>query len=326
MRPEPTRTGEGQALVHEQRPSSRRALFVMFLGEAATAAPSQASAPRPARRRRRGSSTMPLIVAALVAVATYVGASWAVDDRASSLPLAAPEPPSSAAAALVEDRAPAAGPDDGVGSEARDTPPADPGPRSVAAGVTATTPSSAEGAASRAAAGAPLESQPAPAAPAPPPRPSVAVHGRPVAVRVGSVGIEASMVPLGLEPTGELEVPEDFDQAGWYRHGPLPGDVGPAVVAAHVDSYRGPAAFFRLSEVRPGDGIDVEYADGTVLRFVAERVERHSKEAFPTERVYRNVPHPELRLISCGGEFDRSARSYRDNIIVWARLVEPGSP
>ena len=134
------------------------------------------------------------------------------------------------------------------------------------------------------------------------------------------------MVPLGLEPTGALEVPEDFHQAGWYRHGPLPGDVGPAVVAAHVDSYRGPAAFFRLSEVRPGDEVEVEYADGTLLRFVAERVERHSKDAFPTERVYRNVPHPELRLISCGGEFDRSARSYRDNIIVWARLVEPASP
>ena len=101
MQPEPTNTGEGEAMIHEQRPSSRRALFVMFLGEAGTAAPSEASTPRPARRRRRGSSTMPLVVAALVAVATYVGASWAVDDRASSLPLATPEPPSSAAAALV---------------------------------------------------------------------------------------------------------------------------------------------------------------------------------------------------------------------------------
>lgn len=151
-----------------------------------------------------------------------------------------------------------------------------------------------------------------------PPRPSVARHGSPVGVRVDAVGIDVPLVPLGLEPDGTLEVPSDFQTAGWYRHAPLPGDVGPAVIAAHVDSYRGPAAFFELRDVRPGDEVAVTYTDGTEVRFRVDRVERHAKDAFPTDRVYGNVDDAQLRLITCGGQFDRSVRSYRDNIIVWA--------
>lgn len=143
----------------------------------------------------------------------------------------------------------------------------------------------------------------------------------PVAVRVPSVEIGVELDPLGLEDDGRLEVPDDFDRGGWYAQGPRPGEVGPAVITAHVDSLDGPAPFFRLREVSAGDEIEVLLADGRVERFVVSRVEQHPKDEFPTLQVYGNTVGPELRLITCGGEFDRSERSYRHNIIVWAEPV-----
>lgn len=140
----------------------------------------------------------------------------------------------------------------------------------------------------------------------------------PVAVRIPAIGVEVSLVGLGLNDDGTLEVPTDFDTVGWYVHGPAPGEVGPAVLAGHVDSHSGPAAFFRLSEVRAGDEIFVDHDDGTTSRFLSERVERHPKEKFPTEEVYGDRAAPELRLVTCGGVFDRATGHYRDNVVVWA--------
>lgn len=140
----------------------------------------------------------------------------------------------------------------------------------------------------------------------------------PVAVRIPAIGLEASLVPLGLNDDGTLEVPSDFDVAGWYVDGPLPGELGPAVITGHVDSRSGPAAFFQLGRAKPGDEIFVDYGDGTSLSFVAERVEQHPKSAFPTREVYDDTTRPELRLVTCGGAFDRSTGHYRDNVIVWA--------
>ena len=124
--------------------------------------------------------------------------------------------------------------------------------------------------------------------------------------------------PLGLDLNGELEVPEDYARGGWYVDGPRPGETGPAVVAAHVDSTDGPAPFYRLSEVVVGDRIEVVYPNGDEVAFVATRIEQHAKDEFPTLEVYGNTDEPELRLITCGGDFDRRARSYRHNVIVWA--------
>jgi len=140
----------------------------------------------------------------------------------------------------------------------------------------------------------------------------------PVRVEIARVDIAAPVIPLGLDPAGALEVPTDFAEAGWWTGGPEPGERGPAVIAGHVDSTRGPAVFFRLAELRPGDVVTVHRADGSVAEFVVDRVEHHPKSAFPTDAVYRSTPGAELRLITCGGTFDRSTGHYVDNVVVFA--------
>lgn len=158
----------------------------------------------------------------------------------------------------------------------------------------------------------------------------------PTAVQIPSIGASSSLVPLGLTADGALDVPPVTQpgQAGYYAGARrdwlgdevLPGEVGPAVLVGHVDGVingqKGqPGVFYRLHELTPGAEIFVQRADGSRLRFVVQRVERHDKDVFPTAAVYGDTLAPELRLITCGGEFDRSVRSYKDNVIVWAVLA-----
>ena len=144
----------------------------------------------------------------------------------------------------------------------------------------------------------------------------------PTRVRVPSVGVDSTLARLGTDAAGALVPPEDFGQAGWFTGGPAPGEVGPAVLAGHVDSWTGPAVFFRLDEVSVGAEVLVDRADGTTVRFAVTRVERYAKDAFPTEDVYGPTTGAELRLVTCGGAFDRARRSYLDNVVVYARAAE----
>ena len=140
----------------------------------------------------------------------------------------------------------------------------------------------------------------------------------PVRVVVPSIGVDADVVPLGLEPDGALETPADFTQTGWYEDGPEPGERGPAVVVGHVDSWTGPAVFFRLRELDRGDPVAVEREDGSTVRFVVDRVQEHPKDEFPTRAVYGGTAGSTLRLVTCGGDFDDDARSYLGNVVVYA--------
>jgi hypothetical protein len=140
----------------------------------------------------------------------------------------------------------------------------------------------------------------------------------PTRLRIPGAGIDAALSGVGLDATGALAVPGDHATAGWYAQGPAPGAAGPAVLAGHVDGGGEPAVFARLDEVRPGDPVLVDRIDGTTLRFVVTRVARHAKAAFPTAAVYGPTTGPELRLITCGGAFDRATGSYLDNVVVWA--------
>ncbi len=140
--------------------------------------------------------------------------------------------------------------------------------------------------------------------------------GAPLGIRVESLGIEASLVELGVALDGSVEVPQTADQAGWFREGPRPGEVGAAVVLGHVDSASGPGVFMELSKITEGAEVVVSTDTGDV-RFVADRVEQVPKDEFPTGAVYSSVPEPALRLITCGGSFDRSTGHYRDNVVVY---------
>lgn len=139
----------------------------------------------------------------------------------------------------------------------------------------------------------------------------------PVAVQIPAIDVSADLVELGLEPDGAMEVP-DFGLAGWYVNGPKPGEPGPAVIAAHVDSSEGPDVFYRLGELRPDDRIIVELQDGTHVEFTAASAELSPKDQLPVDRIWDAGDEPALRLITCAGEFDHTARSYLSNLIVYA--------
>ena len=143
----------------------------------------------------------------------------------------------------------------------------------------------------------------------------------PARVRVPAAGVDSGLLRLGTDATGALVPPDDYDRAGWFTGGAVPGDVGPAVVAGHVDSVDGPAVFARIDELTPGDEVLVDRADGTTARFTVTGVARYPKHEFPTGAVYGPTPRAELRLVTCGGEFDRSRRSYVDNVVVTAVLT-----
>lgn len=144
----------------------------------------------------------------------------------------------------------------------------------------------------------------------------------PERIRIPAIGVDAAVVPLGLRDDGHIEVPTDFDEVGWWVDGPEPGEPGPAVLLGHVDSWHGPAVFFDLTLLAPGDAIHVDRVDGTAVTYLVERTEQHPKDAFPTEAVYGPTVEPALRLVTCGGDFDRDRRSYNDKIIVFARLAD----
>ncbi|MBB6397728.1 sortase (surface protein transpeptidase) [Actinomadura coerulea] len=142
----------------------------------------------------------------------------------------------------------------------------------------------------------------------------------PVGVSIPSIGVRAPLVRLGLRAGGEVQVPPAGrpGEAGWYQGGPAPGERGAAVVLGHVDSAKGAAVFYDLGRLRPGNRVEVSRADGRVAVFTVESVERVPKGRFPTARVYGPLDHPALRLVTCGGAFDRAERGYRDNVIVYA--------
>ena len=139
----------------------------------------------------------------------------------------------------------------------------------------------------------------------------------PSRVKISKIGVDSSLQALHLDAQGALQAPTDFATAGWYADGTVPGGVGPAVIAGHVDSKHGRAVFYRLHELRPGDVIEVKNATGW-LTFRVTDIDRYAKDGFPTAKVYGPTPDAQLRLITCGGRFDSSAGSYVDNVVIYA--------
>jgi sortase (surface protein transpeptidase) len=143
----------------------------------------------------------------------------------------------------------------------------------------------------------------------------------PVSLSIPAIGVKTSLQQLGLSSSGALNPPTDTTQAGWYTGSAVPGQPGPAVLAGHVDSYQGPAVFFYLRDLQPGDTVTVTLSNGSPVEFSVTDVETYPKDQFPTAAVYGARPDSELRLITCGGSFDSSVRSYDDNVVVFATLV-----
>lgn len=140
----------------------------------------------------------------------------------------------------------------------------------------------------------------------------------PVRLAIPALGVDASIVPVGVEPHGGMEVPEDVRTAGWYRFGPLPGARGSAMVIGHVDSrVQGPGIFFGLSRLELGERIGVQLSGGSTQSFVVVARRSFAKDELPQDLFARDGP-PRLTLVTCGGGFDDRTRSYTHNVIVYA--------
>ncbi|MEN0102849.1 MAG: class F sortase [Curtobacterium sp.] len=153
-----------------------------------------------------------------------------------------------------------------------------------------------------------------------PAAPAARSDATPTRVAIPAIGVDAALEDLHRGAAGELDPPKGWDNAGWFSDGIVPGEVGPAVIAGHVDSPTSAAVFFRLDELVAGDEIHVTMSDGSTRTFTVDRTERAAKSAFPTSDVYGSSPTPDLRLITCDGTFDTATGHYTDNLIVFASL------
>jgi hypothetical protein len=178
----------------------------------------------------------------------------------------------------------------------------------------------------------PVHAAPLPARPVPIPAPTERTAlpatlatgppaARPTWLSIPSLAIRTKLIHLGVNRGGTLQVPSSTTVAGWYTGSPRPGTIGSAIIAGHVDSRTGPGIFFWLRTLHRGDRIYVGRADGTMAVFTVTKVRKFAKDEFPTAAVYGPVPDAELRVITCGGIFDRSRGSYLSNVVVFARLA-----
>ena len=146
----------------------------------------------------------------------------------------------------------------------------------------------------------------------------------PYKLRIPAVDITAPFeTPLDLTDEGGVVVPEAFDAVGWYKYSPTPGELGPSVVLGHVDSNTGPAIFWNLKNLKVGEEIYIDREDGTTATFSVTKLENHTQGSFPTSKVYSDIDHAGLRLITCSGLYNYRTLRYSHNLIVYAALVQP---
>jgi Sortase domain len=156
----------------------------------------------------------------------------------------------------------------------------------------------------------------------PPPREfPVLEPSRPIRIAIPAIDVRAPVSRVGLAGDGSIAAPpvERHNEAGWFERGPTPGQFGPAIIVGHVDTRTGPSIFHDVGKLRPGTGVEVTRADGSVALFEVNSVERFGKARLPVDRVYRDFSRPGLRLITCGGEW--RAGGYADNVVVFASLT-----
>lgn len=248
------------------------------------------------RHREREGPRSPALPVALAGVVTVLGLGLGACGIAQQVP-EPPAPPASSA--------PASSP----------APESSPAPTTPEPTTPAAAPGAAAGSGATPSAEAPTTSYPQVAA------------SPPVEVRLPAIDVTSPLHPLGLAADGTLEVPTGalVDQAAWYSGSPTPGEVGPTVVEGHVTGPGGrPSVFFDLGATAAGDRVEVDREDGRTVVYQVYRVDRFAKKAFPTVDVYGSTPGPELRVITCGGEFDEDSGHHVDNTVVFARQVSIG--
>jgi LPXTG-site transpeptidase (sortase) family protein len=154
----------------------------------------------------------------------------------------------------------------------------------------------------------------------------VVARSVPVGLRIPAIGVSTSLSTLGLNPDKTVEVPTNYQEPGWYRLGPTPGQVGSAVILGHVDDKKGPAVFYRLRTLKAGDKVDVSLANGVIAHFVVKTVETYPKDQFPAQLVYTSHGYSALQLVTCGGTFNTRTGHYESNIVAYTTLTSTTPP
>lgn len=143
----------------------------------------------------------------------------------------------------------------------------------------------------------------------------------PTQLKIDKIGMDRKLSSTAKNADGTIAVPKDPEVPGWYKLGPTPGELGPSVIVGHVDTYKGPAVFWRLRELVPGDTVEITRADNTTAKFKVDAVKQFSQSDFPTKEVYGNIDHAGIRLITCGGVYDRHSDRYSHNTVVYGSLI-----
>ena len=143
----------------------------------------------------------------------------------------------------------------------------------------------------------------------------------PLALSIPAIDVETQIIELGQQQDGTVEVPQNPAEAGWFRLGPPPGSSGSSVILGHLDSETGPAVFYRLKELRPGDRLTVTLDDGTSVEFRVHSIRTYLNADFPAKKVYGKQGRSQLNLVTCGGVYDASRGGYQANVVVNARRV-----
>ncbi|MEU1348673.1 class F sortase [Streptomyces sp. NPDC005775] len=147
-------------------------------------------------------------------------------------------------------------------------------------------------------------------------------RSRPVKITVPAIFIQAPVTGLELDKKGRLGAPpmSKPKEVGWYRNGPSPGDAGTALIVGHRDTETGPAIFLNLNALHRGDTVKVTRADRRTAVFTVDEVKTYTKDKFPDDKVYGDTGRPELRLMTCGGRFNKK-NGYSANVVVFAHLT-----
>jgi len=149
-------------------------------------------------------------------------------------------------------------------------------------------------------------------------------RSEPVSVNIPAIGVDSHLLHLGVTPDGAMAVPSlttSSELAAWYKYSVTPGQIGTSVIEGHVDNYQGPAVFFRLGALRPGNTVDVKLADGVTAIFRVTGVRQYLKADYPAKAIYGKTNYAALRLITCGGAFDNATGHYLSSVIVFASLT-----
>lgn len=148
------------------------------------------------------------------------------------------------------------------------------------------------------------------------------VRSEPTRIHITRIGVSTEVSAVGRLADGTMETPDVLSNiAGWYKYSPTPGELGPSIIVGHVDNYKGPSIFWRLRELLPGDKVEITRKDGSTATFSVTSIQQFDQANFPTKEVYGNIDYAGIRLITCGGTFNKKTGHYIENTVVSATLI-----